>query len=280
MLVAMAQTDPVLGEVEENVERACDLVAEARTDGVHHTVFPELALTGYCVGAVDKDLTMRADDPRLASVGRAAKPGGVAITFWEDVRGVQTYNSCAYFENGRLVHVHRKLYLPTYSVFEERKHFSPGQDMHAYPGAGKRMATLICNDAWQPMLAFLGVQDGAWLFNVPTNSAQSLYPNIYDAMEYWHDINRYLGRMFQTFVVFVNRVGEEGDLQFWGGSHIVDPWGRVLAQAPINKEDLYIAEIDFDLVRKRRRDVPLVREARLALLEREIHRIAAEGGDL
>jgi len=80
-------------------------------------------------------------------------------------------------------------------------------------------------------------------------------------------------------VVFVNRVGSEGDLHFWGGSHVVDPWGEVIAEAE-DGETVLLAEIDFAQVRRRRREVPLVREARLALLAREIHRLVDEGGDL
>ncbi|MGI8574457.1 MAG: nitrilase-related carbon-nitrogen hydrolase [Egibacteraceae bacterium] len=280
MQLAIAQTEPKLGAVEDNIERACDMIAEARAEGADHIVFPELALTGYMIGQVEHDLILRAQDNRLAGIGRAADPAGVVVGCIEDGRSVQTYNSAAYFSEGQLVHVHRKLYLPTYWIFEERKHFSPGQSMRAYSGPGFRMATLICNDAWQAQLAFLAVQDGARLLNVPVNSAQSLFPERYNAVEYWHDINRFLGRMFQTFLVFANRVGAEGQLRFWGGSHVIDPWGRVLGQAAFDTEDLLIVEIDPDQVRTRRRDVPLVREARLGLLEREIRRIADEGGDL
>ena len=142
------------------------------------------------------------------------------------------------------------------------------------------MATLICGDAWQPPVGFLAVQDGAHILNIPTNSAQSLFPEHYDAREYWVDLNRFLGRMCQVFVLFANRVGEEGPLRFWGGSHVVDPWGEIIAEAPMCEEAVLHCEIDLDRVRHRRRAVPLVREARLSLLEREIQRLAAEGGDL
>jgi predicted amidohydrolase len=86
--------------------------------------------------------------------------------------------------------------------------------------------------------------------------------------------------MYQSYVVFVNRVGVEGELHFWGGSHVVDPWGEVVAAAPEEREALVYADLDLDRVRHRRREVPLVREARLALLEREIRRLVDEGGDL
>jgi predicted amidohydrolase len=178
------------------------------------------------------------------------------------------------------VHTHRKLYLPTYDIFEERKHFSPGQTMRAYDTRHGRFATLICNDAWQPQLTFLAVQDGARMLIVPTNSAQSRFPEQYDSRTYWRDITVFYARMFECFVVFCNRVGEEGEhLRFWGGSHIVDPWGKIVCSLPDDDEAIVTAEIDLAMVRKRRREVPLVREARLGLLAREATRLAEEGGD-
>ncbi|MEA2181131.1 MAG: omega-amidase, partial [Solirubrobacteraceae bacterium] len=90
----------------------------------------------------------------------------------------------------------------------------------------------------------------------------------------------FYARMFQCYVVFVNRVGDEGEhLRFWGGSHIVDPWGKIVTALPEGEEAVRTAEIDLSMVRKRRREVPLVREARLGLLAREANRLAEEGGD-
>jgi predicted amidohydrolase len=86
--------------------------------------------------------------------------------------------------------------------------------------------------------------------------------------------------MFQLYVVFVNRVGTEGTLRFWGGSHVVDPWGQVIAEAAEYQEHLLTVDIDLSLVRRRRREIPLVREGRLGLLRREIDRLLEEGGDL
>jgi predicted amidohydrolase len=80
--------------------------------------------------------------------------------------------------------------------------------------------------------------------------------------------------------VFVNRVGTEGDLRFWGGSHVVDPWGELVAEAPEGEEHLLTVDIDLADVRRRRRAIPLVKEARLALIHREVTRLLDEGGDL
>ncbi len=276
--IALAQVDCRLGDIEANVRRAEEVLTEAEAADI--VVFPELSLTGYQVGLVDTDLTMRRDDPRLLDLAKQAGGAGVLLGFCERTSWAHTYNSAGYFEAGALRHVHRKLYLPTYDIFEERKHFSPGQEMRAFETHHGRAAVLTCNDAWQPQLPFLAAQDGAQILLVPTDSSQSRFPEHYDSQEYWRDITRFYARMFELYVVFVNRVGDEGALRFWGGSHVVDPWGEVVAQAPLDEEAVLTVEIDLDRVRERRRKVPLVKEARLGLLRRDLDRLVREGGDL
>lgn len=280
MRIAVAQMDSVLGNVEANLERAAAQVSQARADRADLLVFPELSLSGYSVGQVPEDPSIRADDPRLAQLAVAAGGMDMVVGFCEDGAGVHTYNSAAYFRAGVLAHVHRKLYLPTYDIFEERKHFSPGQHMRAFDTSHGRSAILTCNDAWQPQVAFIAVQDGARILLVPTNSAQSRFPERYDSPTYWRDITTFYGRMFQVYVVFANRVGTEGELTFWGGSHVVDPWGYVVAETGQDVEAQLVADVDLGSVRRRRREVPLVKEARLAMVQREIERLAREGGDL
>jgi predicted amidohydrolase len=280
--ITLAQVDSTLGDVDANVLQASEVIARAKADASDLIVFPELALSGYSIGAVDDDVAIRVDDPRLVELARQAAPAGLHIGFAESAtRSPHTYNSAAYYEGERLVHVHRKLHLPTYSIFEERKHFTPGPSLRAYPvGDDTTMATLICGDAWQPQLAFIATQDGARALIVPAAGAQSRFPEHYDAREYWEGITTFYGRMYQLYVVFVNRVGIEGELRFWGGSHIVDPWGKVIGQASEFEPDLVAVDVDLDEVRRRRRSIPLVKEARLALIQREISRLLEEGGDL
>lgn len=281
MRITLAQVDCDLGDVPANLDRAEKAVKTAVEDGSELIVFPELHLTGYSIGKVDEDLSMHADDGRLARLAVAAGTAGVVAGFVEDGPGVHTYNSAAYYQDGRLVHVHRKLYLPNYTTFEERKYFTPGPSLRAFTAVeNTRMALLVCNDAWQPQLAFLATQDGARVLLVPACSAQSHFPEKYDSRTYWRDITRFYARMFQLFVVFVNRVGTEGDLRFWGGSHVVDPWGEIVAEAPEDVEHLLTVDIDLRDVRRRRRDIPLVKEARLGMINREVVRLLDEGGDL
>lgn len=284
MRITLAQVDSRPGELEANVARAEQVIAEAASTGTDLVVFPELSLSGYTIGDLKEDISIPPDDERMVKLARAATKGaGVLLGFPEaQAHGLHIYNSAAYYEDGLLVHVHRKLFLPNYATFEERKHFLPGQSSRAFPimGGRHRAATLICNDAWQPQLAYVATQDGALILLMPACSAQSIFPEKYDSRSYWRGITRFYGRMFQLYVVFVNRVGTEGSLRFWGGSHVVDPWGEVIAEADEYQEQLLTVDIDLSQVRRRRRDIPLVREGRLGLLRREIDRLLEEGGDL
>ncbi|MET7360554.1 nitrilase-related carbon-nitrogen hydrolase [Streptomyces sp. NPDC005562] len=279
MRVALAQTDCALGEVEENLRTAREQLALAATQGADLVVFPELSLHGYHLGGLAKDTSITVDDPRLLAL---TEPGGPdALVGLHEHTALRAYNTSAYFSGGRPLHVHRKLYLPNYLAWEERKHVSPGQHLRAYdlPGGHGRAATLVCNDAWQPVLPWLAVQDGAEVIVVPTNSAASLDPEAMDTGLYWDTLLSNTARMLQCWVVFVNRVGNENGASFWGGSRVVDPRGTVVAQAPKWEPGLVTVDIDVHEARRARRAVPLVAEARLGLVEREVRRLIDEGGD-
>jgi predicted amidohydrolase len=273
--VALAQLDPALGEVEGNVRRVREHIARARAEAADLVVFPELTLSGYSLGQLDHDVALSVDGPELAGLAGEADALSCVVGFAEAGR-VHTHNSAAYLERGELRHVHRKLYLPTYDIWEERKHFTPGSAMRAFDTDVGRVAILICSDAWQPALPVVAIQDGAQVLIVPANSTSRRSEIPQD----WRDINRFYARQLECYVVFVNRVGDEAGLSFWGGSHVYDPFGELVAEAPVGEPALVTVELDLGAVRRRRLEMPLVKEARLALLTRELERLAADGGDL
>lgn len=280
MRIGLAQIDSALGDLKHNLRRAGEAIAEAVGGGADLVVFPELHLSGYAIGATDRDVALDPHDPRLADLGRGASAPSVVLGFPELGRGGRVYNSAAFLEDDALVHVHRKLYLPTYGGFEERKHFSAGTAMRAFDTRLGRMALLVCNDAWQPALAFVACQDGAEMLLIVADSAHSDARQL-DVRSYWRDITALYARLFECYVVFVNRVGDEHGLSFWGGSHVVDPYGRILCECPEDAECVVVSNaLDPVAVRERRRVLPLTRDARLALLRRELTRLIDEGGDL
>jgi predicted amidohydrolase len=270
--IALAQIDCDLGDVAANARRIGETLAAAPTADL--VVFPELTLTGYDLGRVGDDVSLEAGDPVIADLG--TRTSAAFVVGFAEAGPVHTYNSAAYVEGGAVRHIHRKLYLPTYSVWEERKHFTPGSKLRAFDTRLGRMAVLLCADAWQPAVAALAVQDGARVLIVPANSAARRA----DIVETWRDITRFYARTLQCFVIFVNRVGEEPGLRFWGGSHVYAPGGELVVEAPQHTPALVEADLDLAAVRRLRREMPLLKEARLALLGRELERLAAEGGDL
>jgi N-carbamoylputrescine amidase len=277
MLIALAQVDCVVGGVADNLRTVREMTSRAAEQGADLVVFPELTLHGYPHQGYDAGLAMPTDDERLLNLSRQGRPA-VAVGFHEEA-GPHTYNSVAYLDGGRVVHVHRKLYLPTYDIWEEHKHFSPGHSLRSFPTRFGRTGILTCNDVWQACPPFLLAQDGAEILLIPTNSVDSRAPDVIDTPVYWRDVLRAVARMNELWVVFVNRVGGMDDLQFWGGSCVVDPAGTIVAQAATHEETLLLVEVDISAARRRRRQLPLLKDARLGLLARELERLIAEGGN-
>ncbi len=280
MRVAIAQIDCALGDVPENVRRATELIAEARAQQADLVVFPELSLSGYSLGQLGDDVAMAADDEVILGLAGHSEAIDIAVGFVEQ-GVVHTYNSMAYLQAGQVSHVQRKAYLPTYGRFDERKHFSPGQSLAAFDTRLGRMALIICNDAWQPSVPFIAVQDGARVLLVPACSSAPAEPAEAPIIQRdWQDLLHFHARFLQTYVVFANRVGSEAGLTFWGGSRVIDPWGNTLAEAPLHEPNLLVCDLDLAVVRHARRALPLVKEARMGLLARELERLTSSGGDM
>jgi predicted amidohydrolase len=259
MRLALAQLDPRLGDVEANERRAREAIADAAAGGADLVVFPELFLSGYALRAVDSDTSRNAEDVAPLASGVAA-----VIGFHE-----RSHNSAAYVESGAVVHVQRKLYLVDYPPFDEDELFAPGDELRAFDTPLGRLAILICNDAWQPFLASIAVEDGARVLVMPSCSSTA----VPEAEEYWRGLTRFYARMLQCYVVFVNRVGTEAGFTFWGGSHVVDPLGELVVEGPRLEEAVVFADIDLERVEARRRELPLLGEPRLDLLRGELDRL-------
>lgn len=250
--VALVQMASRRGEMSTNLERATALGVQARAGGADLVVFPELAVTGYCKSRVHPDLAMAPDDSRLARVAG----GGAAVVGFVDR---PWFNAAAWWEAGRLHHVQHKLYLPAYGPWQEGKHFTAGDELRVADG----IAILICNDAWHPALVELAVRQGAEVLVVIANSARN---DLVDNLSTWRDITRFYARVLQVWVVFVNRIGTDAGFTFWGGSHVVDFDGRVVAEAPEDVEAVVIADLDREALRRRRQELPLLDDPRLELL--------------
>jgi predicted amidohydrolase len=282
--IALAQVAPRLGDVDANLAIAADAVRRAAIEGATLTVLPELALTGYLLQDLVPEVSMRADDPRLLSLGDDAPGMLVAAGFVEETDDHRYCNSAALVRDGALVGLHRKVYLPTYGLFDEGRFTRPGDRIRTV-GVGEpigRIGLSVCEDFWHPSVPMIQAQDGADLL-VNISAGPSRAPGAsagLEAIAGWHKMQDTYALLGTVAIAFCNRVGNEEGLTFWGGSRIIGPGGSTVAQAPLWDEALVVGAIDTDDVRMQRYGMPLLADERLELVRRELDRIIAERAGL
>lgn len=276
--IALAQMDPVLGDLQANIAKHLTLADRAAKEGARLIVFPELSLTGYSIKDLNWDLAINvaAQDRRLAPLLRKSKTIAILAGGVEESKKFAIYNSAFYCEDGAVRSVHRKTYPPTYGMFEENRYFSSGTSVRAFDTGLGRLGVLICEDLWHLPLPYLLAQDGAnailALVASPTRISGGPELPIATVNAEHH---RAYARLLSVYVAFCNRVGFEDGVNFWGGSEVVGPDGALLASARLFEEDLIIAEIDDAEVRRARQLSRHYLDDNPRLVEDELARIRA-----
>jgi predicted amidohydrolase len=273
--VAMAQIAPVLAHRERNLELHLAQIEAARRENADLVVFPELSLTGYFVRDMVPDVAIRRSSPAIERLMEAAGPAALVAGFVEESPQHRFYNAAIFAENRRIVHLHRKVYLPTYGLFDEQRYFAAGERIEAFDTARfGRVGLLVCEDFWHLSAAAImqaeEVDLVVWVANSPGRGVDG--PKLRTA-ETYDLMARTFAQLLGAVVVLVNRVGFEDGLCFWGGSKIVGPDGRVLAEAPMLDESLTVGTIDLAELRRQRLITPLSRDERLLLTIEELNRI-------
>src|SRR5512146_3502854 len=174
--IALAQIAPRLGALDANLERHQTLLTEARGAGADLVVFPELGLTGYQLQDLASEVAMRLDDPRLTSLAAATRGLSAVVSFVEESADHRLFIAGALLEDGEIRHVHRKLFLPTYGLFDERRFFAPGAILRATPSRlGVGLGIAVCEDFWHLPVAELLALDGAQiLVNIASSPGRDL----------------------------------------------------------------------------------------------------------
>ena len=272
----IAQTAPRPGEVVENRETLQRLATDAGDDGIDLLVSSELSLTGY--------------DLRDQVHGLAEPLDGDGWRGWPEapdviVGGVEAgadripYNVAVHLRGDEVVHRHRKVYLPTYGMFDEGRWFGRGSRVRAYAGTGGwRMGMLVCEDLWHPALPYLLAMDGADLIVVlaagPGRGPRADGEEGFASTDRWDDLARTAAALHGVYVVLANRAGVEGGVVFAGASRVYDPEGGLVASAPSAREALVDAVLDPDAVAVARRPGAHLRDEDPWLVIRELERIA------
>jgi predicted amidohydrolase len=300
MKVSIHQTDPKLLDMKSNLEETIAKIRASKEEGSALVVFPELALTGYFVRERYHEAALRMDSPQISRLAKATKGTAAVIGFIEESRAMNFYNSALVAVDGETLFTCRKLNLPNYGVFEERKIFSGGNRVRVFKLNGLTIAPFICNDLWHPSLPYLAITQKADIFLTMFNSSRGSMGDEFSNIESWQIINRFYSRVFGVYNICANRVGrerfdqlseqEEGHkpvcnellvateiendpFRFWGGSEIIDPFGRSISSAELYKEDSISAELSTELIRKKRISLPYLRQDDPYFTHRELTRI-------
>lgn len=293
MKVMICQTNPVLLDIQANLEDVIGKIRKGREEDADLVVFPELALTGYFLGDQYHQAALRMNSGEIRRLASATKGTAAVVGFVEESPAMNFYNSALVAVDGKVAFAYRKLNMPNYGVFEERKYFSPGKHVPVFHYHGFTIAVFICNDVWHPSLPYLGVCQKADIFVTILNSTKDSMGTEFNNQESWEIINTFYARIFGIYNVCANRVGEETFLdreiakageakgkvikeacsRFWGGSEIINPFGKRIAKAALDEPDAITGEISRDLLRKKRILLPYLRNDDPYFTHRELGRV-------
>jgi len=278
--LALAQINTTLGDVQANLEVHLSLLAEAKKGGADLVVFPELSLTGYVLQDLVPSVAHHPtdEDPVFKHLLKASHDLDLMVGFVDEDSRHRFYIASAYLSGGRVLHVHHKVYLPTYGLFDEGRFFAWGDSVRAFDTRFGRMGILICEDFWHASPPYLLWLDGAdvLLFSSASpgrglNDSEKL-----ESARWVENVNRSYANLFTCFVAHSNRVGYEDGLHFWGGATVFDPNGERVAQGPYFEEALTHVTLDLNQLHRTRARLPLLRDERTSLVVRELRRILAD----
>ncbi|MDQ2942225.1 MAG: NAD+ synthase, partial [Candidatus Dormibacteraeota bacterium] len=267
--IALAQVNPIVGDLEGNARMIVDWIGRARDQGADLVCFPELVLTGYPPeDLVLKRAFVRDNLKQLDFVTRATKGISVVAGFVDDDGAI--FNAAAFMHDGELNAVYHKVFLPNYGVFDEQRYFEPGHRCPIFELDGIRVGVSVCEDCWYPSgpMAWEAHHGAVLLVNINGSPYHAGKRAPREAMVGGRAVD------YGAFVAWVNTVGGQDELVFDGNSVVFDPHGEVLAHASSFVEELLVCDIDIDAARGRRPMEKIRREAegaeRLELVVSEV----------
>jgi predicted amidohydrolase len=270
--VALAQMSCKRGDKAGNLKRMERTVAKAKRQGAELTVFPELSLTGYVVRDQIYELAEKIPGPSIKIMEDIAKRNGMYVVFGMPELSERTqatlHNTAVVIGPEGFIGKYRKMYLPTHSVFEEKRYFRPGYQTAALDTELGKIGLTICYDIYFPEVIRLTRLEGAQLI-VCISASPGIRRSFFETLTAARAIEN------TAFLAYVNLAGVEDGLQFWGGSRLVGPDGKVLVQAKYDEEDFLIGQVDYADIRPIEAFVPTLRDLRPELFDRL--RIMAEG---
>jgi len=284
MKIVLAQVAPALGDVAANLEMHLDVLEKARRQKADLVVFPELSLTGYTLKDLVEEVALDpAKDPRFRKLAARTKGLSAVVGFVEEspAEAGLFYNAAAFISGGRLLHVHRKVYLPTNGMFEEAKFFAQGREFRTFDTPVGRVGLLICRDFLHYGASYVHFASGADMI-VCVSAAPGRGVEGGDAFatsRMWELMGEAVSYFSTAFVLYANRVGVEEGVTFAGGSFVFAPGGRLAGRAAYLDADLLVRRVDPAAVREARRKWLFKRDEKPEAILRSLERTVRASED-
>lgn len=262
--LALAQISSKREDKKENLQKIEKFIIKAKEQGADLVIFPELSLTGYVLHDQVYELAEVIPGPSTKRIEELAKRTGMHIIFGMPELSEKTeatiFNTAVFIGPTGFIGKFRKMYLPTHSVFEEKRYFRPGYQTVAFNTAIGNIGLIICYDIFFPEVCRLTRLKGAELI-VCISASPAIRKGYFEILTAARALEN------TVFLVYVNLSGIEEGLQFWGGSRLVGPTGDLLAKAKYDEEDLVICEVDYSDMRPAETFIPTLRDLRPELFE-------------
>lgn len=275
--LALVQMAPSLGLARQNLEAHLEWLAKPEAAEADLVVFPELSLTGYLLQDLVAEVAVPIrEDGLLAPLVSASRKRDIVVGLVEQSPEFLFHNAAVYLSEGRILHVHRKVYLPTYGMFDEGRYFAAGARLHAFDTRFGRLGLMICEDAWHLSSSYVLALQGAHTLVITSSSPGRGLTGGGEAasVRTWERVGQTLAQFLTVHWAYVNRVGYEDGLSFAGGSYVADPFGSILLDGDENVEAVYRADLPFSALRRARTQTPLLRDEKPDMVLRHLREIA------
>jgi predicted amidohydrolase len=263
--VALAQMSCKQGNKAHNLKNIERKAIEARRHGADLAVFPELSVTGYVVRDQLYELAETIPGPSTSILENIARKTGIHIVAGmpelSDKTQATMYNTAVLVGPTGFIGKYHKMYLPTHSVFEEKRYFRPGYQAAVFETELGKIGLVICYDLFFPEVTRLARLKGAQLI-VCISASPAIRRAYFETFTAARAIEN------TAFLAYVNLVGVEDGLQFWGGSRLNGPQGKIIAKARYDEEDMVFGEVDYADIRPVEAFVPTLRDLRPELFEK------------
>jgi predicted amidohydrolase len=273
----LAQIKPKLGCLDDNLALIEERIRLAVAEGKELIVFPELALTGYFLKDLVPEVALKVDSPQIRRLAALSSEISIVFGFVEAADDYRFFNSALYLEDGAVRHLHRKVYLPTYGLFDEQRYLARGERFRAFDTKFGRMGMLVCEDMWHLSASYILAMDGAsTLVCLSSSPGRGIEGESLGSADSWQQLTSTTAMFLNCRVLYCNRVGFEDGVNFWGGSEYVSPSGESLARGRLLEEDSVTALLDEGALRRERIFSPMLRDENLFVTMQELRRIESE----